>query len=257
MLNLIEHGDILESQYYTEVVTSISTYETFWRQYVGNDGNAQIVESGNSNVDRTRRDLAQHSYTILESLVSIYRIKMQNLPIISLEDYLNENDRFILFQTQCGRIYDCVHKIGNILHLPTLEEHLVSFYKTRNQVLHGKKLPFTIIEGMFTLPRIMKDESENEKWHDKLLWNELNQGALEFVFDVYNELYNEMVKQLNAVYTKIISSLSGDKKFQKVSLILNNYERKPNEYIVASGISENHVMASIIVGEASGSANGM
>ncbi len=253
MLNIKQHGDILERTYYDKIIVSLTQYEELWKIFIGNNGSAKIIESDNKSTDEYRRFIAQHSYTILESLVCLLRISEKKLEIKALDDYLDANNDFILFQTHCGRIRDCVNKIGVKLKIDRLEYGLEDFYKRRNQVLHGKKLPFTIIEDMFVLPKVSGNEFNPNLWSDELLWEDLNPKEMEFVNDIYGELYNEMISCLNSIYSQILTEVKNNSVHSSLIEMMKNYQPNESNYITCSGITDNHFMSERLLTSASGS----
>jgi hypothetical protein len=245
MLNILQHGDILEKAYYKTVLVSFPQYEILWQRIVGNDGNAHIIESGNSNLDDLRKDIAQHSYTVYESLVSLFRISNKAIKVENVEHYLDANNDFILFQTHCGRIRDCVHKIGSDLSIEKLENGLKDFYKRRNHVLHSKKLPFTIIEEMLLMPKVQGADFNPHEWHDDLRWEDIDPNDLEIVSDIYSELYTEILSCLNSIYSRILSTIADDPQFETIVDLLEDHRAEEYSNVNPSGIIDNHTMADI------------
>jgi len=253
MLDMKKHGDILEIAYYDKIVTALPKYEELWKLVTGNNGKAEIVKSGDEIVDEKRKNLSQHSYTVYESLVSIFRIAHKSRKIENLEDYLDANNDFILFHAHCGRIRDCVQKIGEKLSVSNLEARLEDFYQRRNEVLHGKKLPFTILEDTFLLPTISGVDFIPSSWHDKLNWEEISFEQLNIINEVYLDLYGTMINALNSIYSKLISLVKQSKEFEKTIKSLDDFQPDDSQYITLSGIQSNHQMPERIVGAASGS----
>jgi hypothetical protein len=253
MLSLKENGDILEQKYYNDIIIKFIQYEELWKIFVGNDGKAQIIKSGDQGIDNFRKDIAQHSYTIYESLVCLFRIANASNEIKSIDDYLDENNNFLLFQTHCGRIRDCVHKIGIKLKLGNLEENLIDFYKCRNHVLHGKKIPFTIIEEMFVLPIVEGKEFNENYWKDDLLWEEVQKTEKEFVKDIYSELFDKMIFCLNSIYSKVLSKIKNSPEYNSTIEMMNNYKPNDNMYKTEAYLTDNHFMSERILNSASGS----
>jgi hypothetical protein len=253
MINLKKHGDILEKTYYDNILVNIPLYEELWKKIIGNNGNAKIIESNDGAIDKFRRFIAQHSYTIFESLVCLFRITQKETNVNTLDEYLNANNDFILFQTHCGRIRDCVHKIGTELKLDKLENNLENFYKIRNQVLHGKKLPFTFIEEMFVLPKVSGKNINPDYWDDNLLWEDINPKEMEIVDEIYKNLYSEMIACLNSVYSKILTEIKNKSELNKIISMMDNYIPNDNNYVISLGIQDNHLMADRILQSASGS----
>lgn len=253
MLNIKIHGDILECNYYDKIIVRLTQYEEFWKIFIGNNGRAKIIKSDDENIDDVRKYVAQHSYTILESLVCLFRISQKDSKIKTMDDYLDANNDFLLFQTHCGRIRDCVHKIGIKLKLERLVDILEDFYKRRNQVLHGKKLPFAIIEDMFVLPNVEGSEFNPNYWKDELLWEDVNKDEMEFVKDVYDILFNEMINCLNSIYSKMLTKIKSESKFSTLINMMMNYQPSESNYITCSGIFDNHLMSDRLLTSASGS----
>lgn len=243
MLYLKKHGDILETGFYNKIINQLPQYEEFWKLFIGNNGNAEIIGYSNRELDSKRQEVAQLSYTIFESLVCLYRIDLKKSKISTLDDYLDANNNFLLFNTHCGRIRDCVKKIGEKLGIHDLHNLLEDFYKKRNIVLHGKKIPFTIIEDSFVLPLINGVDHNTNHWNDSLRWKDVNDLDLEFVNEFFSELYKEMLSCLSSVYSRLLNNIKKDNSYVGLLQMMKEYEPIEDNYVTCSGINNNHIMS--------------
>lgn len=253
MLDLKTKGDILEQKYYDNIIPLFNNYEEFWKIFIGNDGNAKILFIDNSAITERRKLISQYSYTIFESLVCLFRIKQKEIIVQDIENYIELNNDFILFQTHCGRIRDCVHKIGVELKLKRLENKLEDFYKRRNNVLHGRKLPFTIIEEQFVLPIVEGAEFNPSLWKDELRWEDIHKTDIEYVDTVYEELFTQLIFSLNSIYSQAISAIKSEDSFSSIIEKMAKYESKDENYVTCSGIIDNHSLGNRFLSSLSGS----
>ncbi|MDP8237863.1 MAG: hypothetical protein P9X24_02125 [Candidatus Hatepunaea meridiana] len=253
MLELKLHGDVLERKYYEKVVSQFSVYEVFWQKFIGNDGKAEIIKSGNISIDSFREEIAQYSYTIFESVVCLYRIKFSNTKIETIEEYIEANNNFILFQTHCGRIRDCVGKLGTILGLKDLSNSLNDFYQMRNNVLHGKKIPFAFIDNFFALPHIEGENPNVDLWKDKLKWSEVSEKDLEFIDDIYENLYNTMLSSLNGIYSQILTCVRDKSNLKVIVTKMEQYSPSEDYDYTWSGMINNHSATYRLIENLSGS----
>lgn len=251
MLSIQKHGDCLEQRYYDEIITYLEEYEVFWEKFIGNDGNANIIKTGDEEIDEIRVKASQYTYTIFESVVCLYRIQKKGASAQDLEEYLDANNDFILFQAHSGRIRDSVIKLGNLFNIQNLNQNLDGFYAKRNEVLHGIKIPFTLYGDLLRMPEVQEGR---DSWHDKKNWDDVDPEDFEFVTDKYEELYTEMIDALRGVFSKLILEVNKQENLKQVIEFMNNQEPS-EEKITCSGITENHSLPESFVGPISGSAS--
>ena len=211
VLDISKHGDILEKKYSEFIRNTLPAYELIWIRYIGNDGTAKLISSGNLNEDQTNRRVmfSQYHYSVLESLICIKQIveKDELLYCNNIDDYLNLQTLLIAFQGHAGRIRDCIMKMGNFFELPNLYISIDDVYKQRNQVLHGCKVPIIIINDIFCLPEIQGIEENTTKWHDNLSWGRVEGLAKSPIIDYMTSTFEELCKEVNKCLFQLLNKI--------------------------------------------------
>lgn len=231
MLELKNNGDLLEREYYDSVCSSFSNYQIFWASFIGNDGNNHLTIILDDEVADRRKKLAQLSYTIFESVVSLYRISKKSYKAQDIESYLDIIDNFMLFYCHLGRIRDCVDQLGSELNCKVLGKELNGYYWQRNIVIHGKKIPLTFFDKQVMFAKLKKNETDSSKntWHDSLDWDDIHEPNFESLEVVYTEIYQDIISKLNGIYSNMISNLKKDPKMSKVYEMMKNAQPVENK----------------------------
>lgn len=201
-----EHGDILEKEYSDFILSSLLSYSKIWELYVGNNGKAYLPEIKNmSNEENERRiEFSEYHYTCLESAILLDIISKSDLRIDSIKDYLNVLKDLMAFYAHCGRIRDCLIKICNLFlsknETESITKGLEEYYQQRNNVLHGKKMPYSINEGLFLTPRIKGEEEENNNsWSSSKKWDDFDKNDLVFIDYFLKETAQEVFEKTNQI----------------------------------------------------------
>ncbi|MFA4907663.1 MAG: hypothetical protein WC602_05325 [archaeon] len=244
-LELSKHGDILEQHYYSIIEKNIPAYEEIWKRYIGNNGKAKIIQVVNLPCEENSRRIlfSQYHYSAFESIVCICELinDVDEIELSNIKNYVRLNNCFLSFQAHAGRIRDCVKKMGESFNLNYLYIELDEYYKQRNEILHGCKIPFLIIDGFYAIPKIKGIKEDVEKWHDSMGWNDIQDkdGNFKFINDHMAETYREILKLLNkCLYTLLPYIKDVVKRF--------NFNLEPNEDIeyisdiTISGMYGNH-----------------
>ena len=244
-LDIARHGDVLEQNYLTIIREKIPAYEEIWKRYIGNNGNAQIIsiEDLPDEENNKRIIFSQYHYSAFESIVCISHIieEVDQLPLDSISNYLKLNNCFLAFQAHAGRIRDCVKKMGEIFNLDNLHFELEEYYQQRNEVLHGSKVPFMIIDGFYAIPKIKGIAEDIDKWHDKMCWGEIKakEDNFKFLYDHLVESFSNITALLNKCLFNILPEIIKIVEQYNIDLTPSEDERY-EIHTTISGLYENH-----------------
>lgn len=252
-LDIAVHGDVLEKKFANLIKTQLPYYEEVWKRFIGNDGTAHAIEIPkiNEKESQDRTIFSQCSYSVLESVVCIQLLIQElhgiSLPHKSVEDYLKINTLFLAFQAHAGRIRDCMKRMGEKMLLPNLYRKVDEYYKQRNNVLHGCKVPFAIKGGIFEIPDIEGSEEGVGKWNDKLTWNDAKNLKHIPLLEYLDETFRGLISNVNSCYAELLKPVNEIIKKHEIDYC--HFEEriitKSKESIGVSGYSsefiENHV----------------
>jgi len=244
-LEISKHGDILEQHYYSIIEQHIPAYEEIWTRYIGNNGKAKLIHIDNLSAEESKKRIlfSQYHYSAFESIVCIQELinDVDNIELRDIKNYVRLNNYFLSFQAHAGRIRDCVKKMGECFDVNDLYMILDDFYQQRNEILHGSKIPFLIVDGFYAIPLIKGSDEDAEKWHDKMGWDDIQNKDqnYKFINDHMTESYREILKLLNRCLYHLLPY---------IKQIVENYgfHLEPNndiEYIsdiTAPGLYGNH-----------------
>lgn len=241
MSNLNTNGDALERAYSDFITTHIPYYENIWSIFIGNDGTAHLapMENETSDIREKRQNIGEINYSILESLISMYKInkKYQSLKISDIHHIVEANDDLILFLTRIGNIRDLVSSCKEILN-NTSPDKLNNYYQKRNSIVHGRRIPYSLnTDAELIIPEIDVASSKNSHnkigtWYDRNFghsnWTNfpsMNQISLK---DFFNETLTQLYPILNLEFALILEEV---KKLIKS----NNLTIKPIHPVNISG----------------------
>lgn len=156
-LDVTIHGDRLEREFGDIINNHLPAYNKIWSLYIGNDGQSKMPVFTHLPAEEARRRqiFSQYHYSCFESIVSL-KVICEKVKVFKINndihDYIQVNNDFVAFQAHAGRIRDCMKKIGESMNVGDLATGLEEYYQQRNNVLHGCKIPFSIIEGYLAIP---------------------------------------------------------------------------------------------------------
>ncbi len=210
------HGDIIEEEAAELISERFPQYELVWQSYIGNKGNNTIAELPNYPYEDKRKNFAENSYTVLESVFIIDQIlksKIFERTISNFDEYIEFNKAFISVFALLGRMHDTVIKASDILKYNNMhfKESIHKFYEARSIVIHGKKVPLIFDElGFLKIPVLKTDVIDGIAWDDKRnLWTEAKDMETAYVVDTLTEFFDELLFLINneyAVFYDIIQS---------------------------------------------------
>jgi len=211
--NLKEHGDPLEQTFADFIRTHFRTYEEVWKIYIGNKGNDIRAEIKSYPAERElkRQKFSEHTYTILQSLVSLQRLIDKDIFskgfVNSVDDILDLQDNLMLFFTHLGRIRDNVQEASTCLLNHNEAETtglLDEFYHKRHLVVHGKAIPIILKPGgEISLPVLSTNTVDVSGWYHKLnSWQDAAKLPNETVANTISKLYWDLLPKIEEVFGK-------------------------------------------------------
>lgn len=241
-LDITKHGDALEREYAVFITTRLQAYDLIWKKYIGNDGTANLiaVSALDQDENRERQLFAQHHYSCLESIICMKLIVEESEARIinDITDYIHINNDFLAFQAHAGRINDCLRKCGDHFDKGNVSKDLEEYYKQRNTVLHGCKLPFLIVYGVLAIPTPKGVEEDRSRWNDKKSWKDAEQDDFDFMSSYMKETFDGIVKELNKALYNILDRVKEYAIEKKFTLEVAN-----SAYMTTvSGIQDNHAI---------------
>ena len=255
-LDITKHGDILEVTYSKLIVERLLAYAEIWKRFIGNTGQGRMIDvEGLDKKEQQRRTLfSQYHYSSFESIVAMQHLiqEISSTKVHSIEEYLRVNNTFLCFQAHAGRIRDGVKKMGELFRILDLDKDLNEYYQQRNQVLHGCKVPYMIIEGILAIPPIKGEKENAEYWNSNRTWHEMNPDDFQFLPDYVSVTFEGILEKLNSALYKLLPEIKKTVAQLKIGL-----ELKEGECIkyspTTSGIMNNHVFNIVTFQNKSGS----
>lgn len=211
----LELGDYLEVNFKDTIRQLLPNYEKIWGCYIGHDGKGRMktIQGPTSEENTNREKFAEYFYTCMESIICMNSIaeECHNADLTKPAEYLNLLNSFMSFQAHAGRIRDNSIKLLSI-HFPNdkvnaLCVQLEDLYKQRNQVLHGKKLPVRIEDGLVLIASPMGKEVRLDKWNSDMHWSESDESNFEFITDYFKSKVIEISKAYNNVLGNLITPI--------------------------------------------------
>ncbi len=238
------HGDVLEKAYHDVLLGKLPAYIEIWNRYLGNDGTANLIEIPNLDEQekKDREIFAQYHYSSFESLVCMRVIAddIDKIDLTVIEGYINANNEFLAFQAPAGRIHDCVKRMGNLFGCQDLERELYDYYQQRNEILHGCKIPFIVIEGLLAIPSIMAEKQDSNKWHSNKLWSEVESKDFAFLSEYLSETFDQIGQLLNKTLYRLLPKAIGLVKSKNFQLQIPERDREQGQVVSGTNMTDNH-----------------
>jgi hypothetical protein len=233
---LTDHGDFLEKRYAQFIEERLPSYSLTWRSFIGNDGTAQMAKmciksiGGSTSMPKEaeflRKQLSQHHYTILESLILLDHIIQKNFQVNgNFDDYLDLQNDFLAFHANSGRVRDNMNAILSLYCLDRDSKDkkvgdkklntsatkwiqgLEDYYQQRNTVLHGKKLPFGSLLGDFLIVEPQGDEANPSSWSSKYNWDDIDEAQLVDCKEYLTETFDGLIAKVNQLLFNVYDVL--------------------------------------------------
>lgn len=200
-----KHGDLLEREHSQFIAEKMEAYGEVWQVFIGNQGGAQMAKLLNvsNSLSALRIQFSELNYTIFESIVCMKRIYDRHKAVVEvhkLDDSIDLLNDFIAFMAHAGRARDNAMNICQLLFgkNETVSTQLVEWYEQRNSVLHGKKLPFSIEDGLYKIARPKGAEQRNDYYNNQT-WTEVNNLTFEFTTDFIVQNFEDMTCAINKI----------------------------------------------------------
>ena len=217
-LCLNKHGDKLEREYSVLINENLSAYEMIWKKFIGNKGNATIcdMKDESSETREFRVKFSEDHYTIFECLILMYHINERVSMIGDIQDiknYLDYLNNFQAFHAHIGKIYDMIQNIEALFKdyfndIGNIHEDLYPFWQSRVNVIHSKKIPFTIISDEMAIVKPSNKESD-EYWKKNYNdWDDAQNIDIEFIKDYLSTTLYNILPKVNSILFKIHSHIN-------------------------------------------------
>jgi hypothetical protein len=223
--NVKEHGDILEQEATDLIRNRFPFYELVWQTYIGNKGNNSIADLPNYTDQDKRKNFAENSYTVLESVYITDRIlksKIFKQSLTNFDEYIEFNKAFITVFALLGRMHDTVLKASDALKYDNsnFKESIHKFYEARSIVMHGKKVPLIFDDiGFAKIPFLKTSIVNGIAWDDKRsLWSEVDRMDTEYVIDKLTDFFRDLLDLINKEYAVFLNYISYELKKIPTSL---------------------------------------
>jgi hypothetical protein len=191
-------GDFLEQHVADRVRQVIPSYARIWAEYVGNDGNANALPmvGASEAAEKSRESCWQRLYTTLESLSLCWDIEeeLQRLnEIKNFKIYAHNLNLWMAFHSHLGRVHDMVKAFTGELDKSDVLKRFDEYWKERNIVLHGPKVPMKWVYNTLAIPPLGE---KPKHWNDKMVWSELKEGDIEFIAKQVSKILRELEMRL-------------------------------------------------------------
>jgi hypothetical protein len=212
-LDIKTHGDSLEKEFSNLIKERIPNYELIWKNYIGHDGLGRMLKSIglDENKEKKRVLLAEYHYTCLESIVGLYLIisKIDDFSYNSIKDLILQNNDIIAFHAHVGRIRDCIKKMGEQFVINDIYLRFDKCWRERCSVLHGKKLPFAVLDGIYF---VLKDAEliEEKSGNQVLSWNDFDGNDFNFLNDYLKQSFELIINEVNSSLAVIYGRLKDE-----------------------------------------------
>lgn len=207
-LDIAKHGDSLEKEFSDLIKEKIPNYELIWKNFIGHNGSGKMLLSvGLKDSKEKKRVLfAEYHYTLLESIVGLHLIisKADNYTFTNVRDLILQNNDIIAFHAHIGRIRDCIKKIGELFDINDIYLKFDKCWKERCAVLHSKKLPIAILDGIYL---VLKDAELIEDNKQVLSWNDFGGSDFDFLNDYLKSSYETIINEVNSSLAAIYGAL--------------------------------------------------
>ena len=145
----------------------------------------------------------------------MYEISITNRQINTStpSGYIRFLNDFLAFQANAGRVKDNFEKLLHIYLNKKSENEisrsLNSIYQERNNVIHGRKVPYSLFENLVLIAPPEGEKNDDKKWNDKMSWNQFDKKDLVFLVDYLSETLHEICIISNDILGQILGPIRG------------------------------------------------
>lgn len=209
----LEDGDQFERENTDWIRQNLPTYETLWREFIGNDGTAHPLEMTGLSEELipARRRFYQAHYSIAQSAKKIVEI------VDSLEDVIlkakaehtcqGQFDLLFCLLSRIGHVRDMVGKMDAALGMGgEAVNPLQQFYDLRSHVTHGPQMPFKIDNDIIQIPKIGGRNPTESEWDDDKAWEDMKPDTFVPLSTFCDATVKDFMELLTSIHQKIYSA---------------------------------------------------
>ncbi len=262
-MQTLESGDLIERTFASDIRTHLSSYERFWGNFIGNNGNNHMIDiTGESpNQHDVRLQISQLSYSLMHNALSMLRLveKIQHASSrldkgTSVLEYFERRDIFNIISLECGKVKDHVERIFQSVEgeqmadsIDHIYQQLGPLYAVRHIGVHGKELPYFIEKDQVYLPFF----DQVSGWKNEKTWEEATMGVA-FSEWAIKTVY-EVIPLINQVFCKLYDFYATLYKGRHINI--PGHQSPINA--VASGTVTNHTSSDASATSAASGSSGM
>lgn len=207
----LEKGDALEQNYFEFINDKLPTYEKIWGSYIGNNGHNNMIQvevlPPKDNIKR--QHLSEYLYTCLESIICMKEITRLNFNFeqLSIEKYLSILNNQMAFQANASRFRDnaknlmCQYMFCSEVNSKI--KIIKEIYDERCCILHGKKIPFILIEGKIQIPKKEYLSKYQNQIRYKYTWDNFDINEFEVLNLHLEKAFNEICEYFESILKEI------------------------------------------------------
>lgn len=231
-MQTLETGDLIERTFASEIRTHLNCYERFWGNFIGNNGNNQMIDiTGESPKQHdVRLQISQLSYSLMHNALALLRIanRIRSAEYTLNQDtsaqaYFERRDIFNSITVECGKVRDHLESIYNSLKEANKSNSIDKIYKDLQELhsirhigIHGKELPYFIENEQVYLPFFNRESG----WNNEKKWDEAIIGE---PFALWaNQTIYLVVAKINEVFCKLIEVFEDLYQSKTISVVSNN-----------------------------------
>jgi hypothetical protein len=207
----LENGDQFERENADWIRQNLPTYETLWREFIGNDGKAHPLEMTGLSRERilARKRFYQAHYSMAQSAKKIVDIVASLEDVILKEEDTCQGQFDLLFclLSRIGHVRDMIAKMDDALEMRGVAVNpLQEFYDLRSHVTHGPQMPFLIKNNIIQIPMIGRRNPTESEWDDQKAWEQMNPATFTPLSKFCDETVKEFFEILTSIHQKIYSA---------------------------------------------------
>ncbi len=215
--SLEAHGDALEKKYLEFIKNYFPTYEKVWQVYIGNVGNNAKAEIPGYPEERNnkRQAFSEHTYTILQSLILMYRLierkVFDQVDFDNVEEKLDLQQNISTFYKNVGGIRDNVIAAAKCLNIDPnpIDKQFDEFYHQRHIPIHGRIMPIIFkSNGEIDMPVLSKNDEDPTGWNHKIHnWPDILSMPVKSINSTTNELFWKYLQLIVDVFGRFEKSI--------------------------------------------------
>ena len=225
----LENGDQFERENAYWIRQYLPTYETVWREFIGNDGTAHPLELKGLSKEKipARRRFYQAHYSMAQSAKKIVDI-VASLEYVILKAEAEHScqeqfDLLFCLLSRVGHVRDMIRKMDAALGMEgEAVNPLQIFYDLRSHLTHGPQMPFLIENDMLKIPMIGGRNPTESEWDDDKAWEQMKPETFTLLSTFCDETVKEFFEQLTSIHQKIYSAAKVEYKGCKLADLKTN-----------------------------------